>query len=78
MPRSPSSSSTPRYGHRGATAQAQVQRTTNTITSGSFHWAFRAYRGFTRFQPGTNLRAWLHRILINTFINDHWDAAAAG
>ncbi|HZD00937.1 MAG TPA: sigma-70 family RNA polymerase sigma factor [Actinomycetes bacterium] len=31
----------------------------------------RAYRGFARFQPGTNLRAWLHRILINTFINDH-------
>jgi RNA polymerase sigma-70 factor, ECF subfamily len=31
----------------------------------------RAYRGFAGFQPGTNLRAWLHRILINTFINDH-------
>jgi RNA polymerase sigma factor (sigma-70 family) len=31
----------------------------------------RAYRGFARFQPGTNLRAWLHRILMNTFINDH-------
>jgi RNA polymerase sigma-70 factor, ECF subfamily len=31
----------------------------------------RAYRGFDQFQPGTNLRAWLHRILINTFINDH-------
>jgi RNA polymerase sigma-70 factor, ECF subfamily len=31
----------------------------------------RAYRGFARFQPGTNLRAWLHRILLNTFINDH-------
>jgi RNA polymerase sigma-70 factor (ECF subfamily) len=31
----------------------------------------RAYRGFARFEPGTNLRAWLHRILMNTFINDH-------
>jgi len=31
----------------------------------------RAYRGFARFQPGTNLRAWLYRILMNTFINDH-------
>ncbi len=31
----------------------------------------RAYRGFAWFQPGTNLRAWLYRILMNTFINDH-------
>lgn len=23
----------------------------------------RAYRGFTRFEPGTNIRAWLHTIL---------------
>ena len=29
----------------------------------------RAYRGFSGFQEGTNLRAWLHRILTNTFIN---------
>lgn len=29
----------------------------------------RAYRGFAGFQEGTNLRAWLHRILTNTFIN---------
>jgi RNA polymerase sigma-70 factor (ECF subfamily) len=29
----------------------------------------RAYRGFGGFQEGTNLRAWLHRILTNTFIN---------
>jgi RNA polymerase sigma-70 factor, ECF subfamily len=29
----------------------------------------RAYRGFARFEEGTNLRAWLHRILTNTFIN---------
>jgi hypothetical protein len=31
----------------------------------------RAYRGFAGFQPGTSLRAWLYRILMNTFINDH-------
>jgi RNA polymerase sigma-70 factor, ECF subfamily len=31
----------------------------------------RAYRGFASFQEGTNLRAWLHRILTNTFINSY-------
>src|SRR5918996_134094 len=29
----------------------------------------RAYRGFAGFQEGTNLRAWMYRILMNTFIN---------
>ena len=29
----------------------------------------RAYRGFGSFAEGTNLRAWLYRILTNTFIN---------
>ena len=29
----------------------------------------RAYRGFGGFTEGTNLRAWLYRILTNTFIN---------
>ena len=31
----------------------------------------RAYRGFGGFQEGTNLRAWLYRILTNTFINTY-------
>jgi RNA polymerase sigma-70 factor (ECF subfamily) len=31
----------------------------------------RAYRGFAGFQEGTNLRAWLYRILTNTFINSY-------
>src|SRR5688500_9627758 len=31
----------------------------------------RAYRGFGGFEAGTNLRAWLHRILTNTFINSY-------
>lgn len=31
----------------------------------------RAYRSFGQFRPGTNLRAWLHRILTNTYINHY-------
>jgi RNA polymerase sigma-70 factor (ECF subfamily) len=29
----------------------------------------RAYRGFASFEEGTNLRAWLYRILTNAYIN---------
>ena len=29
----------------------------------------RAYRSFDRFQPGTNLKAWLFRIMTNAYIN---------
>src|SRR5207245_10482446 len=31
----------------------------------------RAYRGFHQFQEGTNIKAWLYRILTNTFINSY-------
>ena len=31
----------------------------------------KAFRGFSGFEQGTNLRAWLYRILTNTFINDY-------
>jgi RNA polymerase sigma-70 factor (ECF subfamily) len=31
----------------------------------------RAYRGFEGFTEGTNLRAWLYRILTNTYINQY-------
>ena len=31
----------------------------------------RAYRGFERFEPGTNIRAWLFRILTNAYINTY-------
>ena len=31
----------------------------------------RAFRGFEGFQEGTNLKAWLYRILTNTYINKY-------
>jgi RNA polymerase sigma-70 factor (ECF subfamily) len=31
----------------------------------------KAYTSFGQFQPGTNVRAWLHRILITTFISSY-------
>jgi RNA polymerase sigma-70 factor (ECF subfamily) len=31
----------------------------------------RAYRGFATFKEGTNLKAWLYRILTNSFINTY-------
>jgi RNA polymerase sigma-70 factor (ECF subfamily) len=31
----------------------------------------RAYRGYAGFERGTNLRAWLYRILTNTYINSY-------
>jgi RNA polymerase sigma-70 factor, ECF subfamily len=42
----------------------------------------RAYRGFEGFKEGTNLKAWLYRILTNTYINQYrawkrpWPVAA--
>ena len=31
----------------------------------------KAWKSFHQFQPGTNLRAWLYKILTNTYINHY-------
>lgn len=31
----------------------------------------KAFASFDRFEPGTNIRAWLYRILTNTYISDY-------
>jgi RNA polymerase sigma-70 factor (ECF subfamily) len=36
----------------------------------------RAYRFFDQFQPGTNIRAWLFKILTNNYINSYRKATA--
>ena len=38
----------------------------------------KAYRGYGGFEAGTNLKAWLYRILTNTFINSYRAQAPAG
>ncbi len=49
-----------RMTHNAADAEDLVQET-----------YLRAYRGYPRFEAGTNLRAWLYRILTNTYINSY-------
>lgn len=49
-----------RLTHNAADAEDLVQDT-----------YLRAYRGYPGFQAGTNLKAWLYKILTNTFINSY-------
>ena len=53
-------SSALRMTHNPADAEDLVQET-----------YLRAYRGFGGFEAGTNLKAWLFRILTNTYINQY-------
>lgn len=49
-----------RLTHNAADAEDLVQET-----------YLRGYRGFEGFRDGTNLKAWLYRILTNTYINQY-------
>lgn len=49
-----------RMTHNASDAEDLVQET-----------YLKAYRGFAGFEQGTNLRAWMFRILTNTFINSY-------
>ena len=49
-----------RLTHNAADAEDLVQET-----------YLKAYRAYGGFEEGTNLRAWLYRILTNTFINNY-------
>jgi RNA polymerase sigma-70 factor (ECF subfamily) len=49
-----------RLTHNAADAEDLVQET-----------YLKAYRAYESFEEGTNLRAWLYRILTNTFINNY-------
>lgn len=49
-----------RMTHNPADAEDLVQET-----------MLKAYRGFGSFEEGTNLKAWLYRILTNTYINQY-------
>jgi RNA polymerase sigma-70 factor, ECF subfamily len=37
--------------------------------------ALKAYQGFNQFEPGTNLRAWLYKIMMNAFISSYRKAS---
>jgi RNA polymerase sigma-70 factor, ECF subfamily len=59
--------------HMGSLYTAALRMTRNPADAEDLvqETYLKAYRGFGGFQEGTNLRAWLYRILTNTYINTY-------
>ncbi len=59
--------------YRGALLQAALRLTRHPQDAEDLvqDTMAKACAGFSGFTPGTNLRAWLHRIMMNTFINGY-------
>ncbi len=57
------------YAHRLYSAALRMTRNPADAEDLVQETFLKAYRGYAGFAEGTNLRAWLYRILTNTFIN---------
>src|SRR5919205_2808166 len=59
--------------HMGSLYTAAMRMTRNPADAEDLvqETYLKAYRAFDSFQEGTNLKAWLYRILTNTFINSY-------
>jgi RNA polymerase sigma-70 factor, ECF subfamily len=59
--------------HMGSLYTAALRMTRNPADAEDLvqETYLKAYRGYGGFQEGTNLRAWLYRILTNTYINTY-------
>ena len=59
--------------HMGSLYTAALRMTRNPADAEDLvqETYLKAYRSFASFQEGTNLKAWLYRILTNTFINSY-------
>jgi RNA polymerase sigma-70 factor, ECF subfamily len=59
--------------HMSSLYSAAVRMTRNTADAQDLiqETYLKAYRGFHTFEEGTNLKAWLYRILTNTYINTY-------
>jgi len=59
--------------HMGSLYSAALRMTRNPADAEDLvqETYLKAYRGFAGFEEGTNLKAWLYRILTNTYINSY-------
>ncbi|MEO6120882.1 MAG: sigma-70 family RNA polymerase sigma factor [Acidimicrobiales bacterium] len=59
--------------HMGSLYSAALRMTRNPADAEDLvqETYLKAFRAFATFQEGTNLKAWLYRILTNTFINNY-------